>query len=157
MTSDQPSAQLRPARAPFVGRDRELNALLERLAAAGRGEGGVVLISGEPGVGKSRLLAEISSRAAAQGWRVLRGRAYDIDGMPPYLPFVDILRDHFRDLSDEKATTQVTVISPHLAPLLPGARFDVPEPARSSSQPEPEHERYRLFESLCELLLRIST
>ena len=60
--SDRPqgSALLGPSRAPFVGRERELNALLQRMAAAERGEGGVVLISGEPGVGKSRLLAEIA-------------------------------------------------------------------------------------------------
>src|SRR2546427_11259445 len=88
----QRSVLLGPSRAPFVGRERELNALLERMATAERGEGGVVLISGEPGVGKSRLLAEIASRARAEGWRVLGGRAYDVEGMPPYLPFVDVLR-----------------------------------------------------------------
>jgi DNA-binding CsgD family transcriptional regulator len=147
------SAQLGPKRAPFVGRERELSAVLERLAAAERGEGGVVLISGEPGVGKSRLLAEIASRAGAGGWRVLTGRAYDIEGMPPYLPFVDVLREHFRDQSDDDMTAHV---SPYLAPLIPGIRPDTLNPARSNSPPEPELERYRLFEGVCDLLLKVS-
>ena len=114
-----------------------------------------MLISGEPGVGKSRLLAEISRRAAAEGWRVLRGRAYDIEGMPPYLPFIEILREHFRDLGDDEVTARVGAISPHLAPLILGARSDA-QATRSTSSPEPERERYRLFESLCSLLLNIS-
>jgi len=77
-------------RAGFVGRERELAALAERLQAAGRGEASVVLLSGEPGIGKSRLLREFAGRALADGWLVLSGRAYDTDGMPPYL-LVEVL------------------------------------------------------------------
>ena len=132
----QASALLGPSLAPFVGRERELSALVERVAAAELGQGGVVLISGDPGVGKSRLLAEIATRARAKSWRVLVGRAYDIEGMPPYLPFVEALREHFRGLGNEE--------------------FQLEKAAPSSSQTEPEVERYRLFESLSDLLVEIS-
>jgi predicted ATPase len=54
--------------APFVGRERQMAFLMERLQAAGRGEGGVVLVSGEPGIGKTRVLAEFSARAQQGGW-----------------------------------------------------------------------------------------
>jgi DNA-binding CsgD family transcriptional regulator len=87
---------------------------------------------------------------------VLRGRAYDIEGMPPYLPFVELLREHFRDLGDAEVSERVGAISPHLAALLPGTRFDVPRSGRSTSSPEPDLERYRLFESLCAMLSNIS-
>lgn len=150
------SGFLGPWLAPFVGRDRELSALLQRLAAAERGHGGVVLISGEPGVGKSRLLAEVAGRVRAEGWSVLGGRAYDVEGMPPYLPFVELLREHFRDLSDDEVTGRVTAIGPDLARLIPGAGQVRPKSGRSSSLPEPEVERYRLFESVCALLLKLS-
>jgi ATP/maltotriose-dependent transcriptional regulator MalT len=152
----QTSPVLGPSPAPFVGRERELNALLQRVAAAELGQGGVVLISGEPGVGKSRLLGEIASRARARGWRVLVGHAYDMEGMPPYLPFIDVLREHFRDLSDEDVPAHVSAISPELASLIPEARGDVEKSALSSSHTEPEVERYRLFESVCDLLVKIS-
>ena len=72
-------------RPPFVGRERELAALWARLALAGQGHGGVVLAAGDPGVGKTRLVMELADRARAEGWLVLVGRAYDADGMPPYL------------------------------------------------------------------------
>jgi len=64
----------RAVRTPFVGRARELARLLERLEAAERGQGGLVLIAGEPGIGKTRLLRELAERARAGGWRVLGGR-----------------------------------------------------------------------------------
>jgi ATP-dependent Clp protease ATP-binding subunit ClpA len=71
--------------ASFVGRQHELAVLGECLAAAARGEGGVALVVGEPGIGKTRLLSELADRARADGWTVLSGRAYDSEGMPPYL------------------------------------------------------------------------
>lgn len=152
----QTSALLGPSLAPFVGRERELNALVQRVATAELGQGGVVLISGDPGVGKSRLVAEIATRARTKGWHVLVGRAYDIEGMPPYLPFVEALREHFRGLGDEELSLHASAISSELAALIPEAGRGVAKEALSSSQTEPEAERYRLFESLCDLLLKIS-
>lgn len=152
----QTSALLGPSLAPFVGRERELKALVQRVATAELGHGGVILISGEPGVGKSRLLSETASRASADGWRVLIGRAYDIEGMPPYLPFVDALREYFRSLGAERTVANASAISPELAALIPEARSEQAKSATTSSQSEPEVERYRLFESVCELLLAIS-
>src|SRR3990172_2057035 len=89
-------------RTEFVGRGRELAALAGPLQAAERGEAGVVLLSGEPGIGKSRLLREFSALALADGWLVLSGRAYDTEGMPPYLPFVEVLRQYVHASSDEE-------------------------------------------------------
>jgi ATP/maltotriose-dependent transcriptional regulator MalT len=76
--------------------------------------------------------------------------------MPPYLPFVELLREHFRDFGDDEVAERVRGISPYLASLIPGARSDVPKSPRPTASPEPELERYRLFESLCALMLDIS-
>ena len=81
----------------LVGREAELAALLGRLADASQGVGGVALVAGEPGIGKTRLLVELANRARASGWTVLSGRAYDTKGMPPDLPFVEALRDYVRE------------------------------------------------------------
>ena len=60
---------------PFVGRSRELTSITQQLAVASRGDGSVVLLSGEPGIGKSRVLVEVAAQAEASGWRVFIGHA----------------------------------------------------------------------------------
>jgi predicted ATPase len=74
-----------------VGREREIVALEQRLKEASQGHGGIVLLAGEPGIGKTRLLLELAEVARDQGWLVLIGHAYDSEGMPPYLPFVEAI------------------------------------------------------------------
>ncbi|HLZ71052.1 MAG TPA: AAA family ATPase [Dehalococcoidia bacterium] len=142
-------------RPPFVGRQQELTALLARLDAAAAGEGGVVLLAGAPGPGKTRLLGELGERAAALGWLVLAGRADDGAGLPPYLPFSEALRGYIRACPDDelrhrlgRAAAEVALLVPELADRLPDLP---PRPAIS-----PEHERYRLFENVCDLLLALA-
>src|SRR5215212_5996934 len=110
------------AEAPLVGRDAELAALLRRLADAGRGQGGVALLAGEPGIGKTRLLAELAERARRDGWRVLAGHAYDTEGMPPYLPFLEALRAHLRDASPDAVRAQLGRGAGQVALLIPELR-----------------------------------
>ena len=135
----------------FVGRERELAHLAERLEGAGRGEGGIALLSGEPGIGKSRLLREFAGRAQADGWLVLSGHAYDTEGMPPYLPFVEVLRQYVRASSDDELQPIVDD-APEIAALLPEirARFATRPPGQSLS---PESERYALFQGVSDFLL----
>src|SRR5262245_1625791 len=75
-----------PAR--FVGRSAEIAALDAALEAARSGYGGVALLAGEPGIGKTRLADELSERAAAQGALVLWGRCYEGAGAPAFWPWV---------------------------------------------------------------------
>lgn len=142
-------------RTPFVGRTAELAALRARLAAAGQGEGGVVLIAGEPGIGKTRLAGELAEQAQADGWIVLAGRAYQAEGLPPYLPFVEALRAYVRAAVPETLRRQLGQGARDVALLVRDVRTVLPEipPAEPS---DAEIDRYTLFESIADLLIAIA-
>jgi AAA ATPase domain len=94
-TGEDENTHSRPARPQFVGRERELSELRDGLADATSGQGrrgGVFLISGEPGIGKTRLADELAAEAASRGMQVVRGRCWEGGGAPAYLPWVDVLR-----------------------------------------------------------------
>ena len=77
----------------MVGRDAELAELVRFARAAAAGAPGAVLVAGDAGVGKSRLIAELAEDATGHGMLVLTGHCVNLpDGGPPYLPFVDALR-----------------------------------------------------------------
>ena len=78
--------------APLVGRQHELDVLRLLRQRAGGGESQAVIVAGEPGVGKTRLLAASSAEAQAAGWQIVRGGAYELQGLSPYYPFVEALR-----------------------------------------------------------------
>jgi DNA-binding CsgD family transcriptional regulator len=145
----------RTTRTPFIGRQRELAALMERLRAAGRGDGSVVLISGEPGVGKTRLLAELVERSRSEGWRALAGRAYETEGLPPYVPFIEALTAFVRAAADDELRAALGGGAADIALLVPEIAARLPElpalPPRS-----PEAARYQLFERVAETLVAIA-
>jgi class 3 adenylate cyclase/tetratricopeptide (TPR) repeat protein len=80
---------------PLVGRDRELSLLMHHAERAGRGNGQVVFVAGEAGIGKSRLLLELRRRLGAESFRWLEGRCASYGRNFPYLPVVDLLKAVF--------------------------------------------------------------
>ncbi|MBI1884889.1 MAG: AAA family ATPase [Chloroflexi bacterium] len=146
----------RPTLTRFVGRQEEAAQLRQQLEAAVRGQGGLVLVAGEPGVGKTRLLSELAIYAADRGLQVLTGRAYETEGMPPYLPFTEPLSQYLRTRTADELREDLDGSAAYLAKLLPRLHQlipDLPEPPPLS----PEAERYRLFEAVTEVLLTIAT
>jgi DNA-binding CsgD family transcriptional regulator len=75
-----------------VGRDRALDQLDQRLSESASGRGGTVLVTGEPGIGKSHLAEEVGRRAALRGCRVAWGRCRETGGAPAYWPWTQVLR-----------------------------------------------------------------
>ena len=82
---------MRRVRSPFVGRDQDMALLQARLAQAVRGQGQVVGIAGEPGIGKSRLLAEFRLYLTGQPVQYYEGHCVAYGQATPYLPVLDIL------------------------------------------------------------------
>src|SRR5438034_7475644 len=80
----------------FVGRQRELNLIWNHYHTASNGNAHVVLVSGEPGIGKTRLLDEVGALATKDGAIVLYGGASEAKGMPPYLPFLEAFGRHIQ-------------------------------------------------------------
>ncbi len=86
----------RPVLAPFVGRAKEFAELQRRMNAALDGEGQFVVVSGEPGIGKTRLLDELEKLASARQIRVLHGRSLERDRAFAYQGICEIIQEHFR-------------------------------------------------------------
>src|SRR5688572_2535970 len=76
----------------FVGREQELELLQEALANARDGRGRLVLLAGEPGIGKSRLADEFCRKEGVDGVSVAWGRCWELGGAPPYWPWSEALR-----------------------------------------------------------------
>jgi len=136
---------------PFVGREAELAALAADLDAALAGRGGVVLVGGEPGIGKTRLAEELAAQASARGALVLWGRCWEGEGAPAFWPWIQIVRAYV-DGSEPAALRQdmgagaadIAQLVPALRERLPG--LPMPPPT------EPEAARFRLFDSLAGFL-----
>jgi DNA-binding CsgD family transcriptional regulator len=135
----------------LIGRTFELDLLTRRLDSADRDEGSVVLIAGEPGIGKTRLMAELGKIAAMRGWKVLSGRAYESEGMPAYLPFIEALSGYARDLPPEELQAQLEAAGREVGLLIPGIAGQSGHVGAVQSV-SPEAERYRLFESVSTFL-----
>ncbi|MGH2532611.1 MAG: helix-turn-helix transcriptional regulator [Thermomicrobiales bacterium] len=129
----------------LIDRDAERAALRQSLEAAHDGAGQTVLIGGEAGVGKSRLMAATKTDAAARGFRVIQGNCFQPDVACPYAPILDLIRAHVTvdDLGPEAGALHALL--PDLAP-------------RSDAAPalDPEQERRRLFAALVRVVLRLA-
>jgi DNA-binding SARP family transcriptional activator len=136
---DPAPAASAPAQTTFVGRAVELAHLRSALADAFGGSGRLVLVAGEPGIGKTRLVDELAAHAAARGAFVTVGRCWEAGGAPAYWPWLQALRRHLGSGAADLA---------QLLPELRGA--DAPEPPAL----EPDAARFRLFETVTSYLTK---
>ncbi|HKY75093.1 MAG TPA: AAA family ATPase [Acidimicrobiia bacterium] len=138
----------------FVGRDDELQRLDQLWKEASAGERRLALVAGEPGIGKTRLAAELAGMVHADGAVVLAGRC-DEDLGVPYQPFVEALRHYVGHSAGEGLVASLGRHGGELVRLVPdiaGLVSGLPEPLRS----DPETERYRLFDAVAAWLGALS-
>ena len=88
VTGDAPPAS---GRTPYVGRESERAEARRLLDQAVAGQGGILLLGGEPGVGKTRLAEEVLLEARQRGCQALTGRCYEMEGTAPFMPWVEIV------------------------------------------------------------------
>jgi len=113
----RPSAR-KPPPVPLVGREAELATLGRRLAAAVDGECQFVLVGGEAGTGKSRLIQELEKLASARQIRVLRGRFSSRESAFPYQGLCELIQDYFRARERESASSAIPDFSDLIPDLL---------------------------------------
>ena len=141
-----------PARRVFVGRERPLEALRRDLDDAAAGRGRVLLIGGEPGIGKTRLAEEFAQHAARTGALVVWGRSWEAGGAPAYWPWIQALRSLLSNVDLDAVLTDDGVDAP-LAQLLPELGSRLPHVSEETST-SPDAARFDLFVAVSRLLQR---
>jgi DNA-binding SARP family transcriptional activator/tetratricopeptide (TPR) repeat protein len=134
---------------PLVGRDRELQQLLAAWRGARAGAGAVVTITGEPGIGKTRLAAELLERARAEGAHTASCAALDLGGGAPLAMWAELIGDLTADLETAPLDAAWPSALGALVPDLERRLGREPSPRATAS---PDLERARLFEATVALL-----
>ena len=135
---------------PFVGRAGVLAALAHALDEASSGRVRIALLTGEPGIGKTRTAERLAEIAAERGARVLSGWASSQPGAPPYWPWVRILRRLTDALDDAALRGRLRAASGEVARLLPELRPRVPGLAAPDDRAEASP--FRLFAAVAAFL-----
>jgi predicted ATPase len=134
----------------LIGRGEELAAFARRLAEVETGHWRGLVLSGEPGIGKTRLLAELERLAEARGYQVLSGRASELERDPPYWLFVDALDRHLRALAPDRLQRIDQRLGSELARIFPGLA------GLGGDSAAVLDERYRAHWAVSELLERLA-
>ena len=138
----------------FVGRALELAQLDNGLAAAIAGHGRLFLLSGEPGIGKTRLAEQFAAQASLQGMRVMWGRCWEGGGAPAYWPIIQIIRACAERADFAQVTEALGAGIAQLASLVPEIVRPLPMHAEraQSERLDPETARFQLFDAVATLL-----
>ncbi len=146
-----PPSLLATAVVDFIGREAELGQMQDVWQRAKEGRHQLVLVAGEPGIGKTRLSLEFARSRAAEGTTVLMGYS-DEENLVPYQPFVECLSWYFRHCPEADLRGQLAAISGgELAPFVPELRNRIPD-LPSPLPMDAEGQRYRLFEAVAGML-----
>ncbi|HVP26900.1 MAG TPA: tetratricopeptide repeat protein [Candidatus Bathyarchaeia archaeon] len=143
---------------PLVDRTEEMNVLKEAVYKAAHGEGGLVFVHGEAGIGKTRLLRELGAYAQSRGVQVLHGRCpglFRMDGVPPYIIWKEVIKDYLETCIPEQLYRVIGYYPAEVAKLVPelGQKLRTIPPSFPIS---PEQEQNRLFEAVSQFITNLS-
>ena len=131
----------------FVGRRLELEEMQSSLEDALRGQGRLLLLTGDPGIGKTRTAEQLATYAQVRGARVHWGRCHEGEGAPPYWPFSEAIRSYVAEADPVGLRWQLggrAAVVAKIVPELTERLGELPEPPRL----EPDQARFRLFDAV---------
>jgi tetratricopeptide (TPR) repeat protein len=143
---------------PLIDRIEEMNILKEAVYKAVHGEGGLVFVHGEAGIGKTRLLREVGAYARSRGVQVLYGRCpalFRMDGVPPYIIWKEVIKDYLETCTLEHLDRVIGFYPAEVAKLVP----ELSQKLRTIPQSfeiNPDQEQNRLFEAVSQFITNIS-
>ena len=138
----------------FVGRAHELGRLRAALDDALAGRGRLLMLSGEQGIGKTRIATELAEHAERHGAGVLWGRCYEREGAPPFWPWVQVIRACVETCDPELLRSEIRRQAAVVAELVPEVRDRVPGLELPAATRDPREARFRLFDSVATFLKR---
>ena len=138
-------------RTVFVGREAELRQLQTAFDGALSGNGALVMVVGEPGIGKTSVCEQLATYAAMRGGRTLRGHCYEEGSLSlPYLPFFEAMRTYVLDRDPDALRSELGSNAPYVARIVSEVRdkLEVEQPQGG----DPEDDRWRLLQGVTTFL-----
>lgn len=142
----------------LINRVEEMQILREAVDRATRGDGGVIFLYGEAGIGKTRLARELGAYARLRGMQVLFGRCpalLAMDGVPPYILWKEVIKDYLENCTPEQLYRVIGFYPSEVSKLVPELRQKLGNIPQSFSI-SPDQERDRLFEAVSQFISNIS-
>ena len=136
----------------FVGRQREMGELKAALEEALSGSGQLVMLVGEPGIGKTRTAQELTTYARMRGAQVLSGRCYEEQGVPPYWPWVQAIRSYVRERESDALRSEMGSGAAEIAQIVSDVHQKVQGLKPLPEQDSAEAARFRLFDAIATFL-----
>ena len=139
----------------FVGREQQLEQLRHGVDEALSGRGGVLLLVGEPGIGKTRTSEELVTYARMRGAQALWGRCYEGEGAPAYWPWMEIIRSYVHEREPKTLLSEMGSGAADIAEVVSDVRERLPG-LPSPPALQPDEARFRLFDSITTFLKNAS-
>ena len=139
----------------FVGREKEMDELRAGLEDALSGRGRLMMLVGEPGIGKTRTSEEFATYARLRNVQVLWGRCYEGEGAPAYWPWVQIIRAYVHDKEPKELASEMGPGAADIAQVVSEVKERLPG-LPAPPQLEPDQARFRLFDSITTFLKNAS-
>jgi predicted ATPase len=143
-----------PGARDFVGREQEMRVLRDALGDARQGRGRLMLLVGEPGIGKTRTAMEFATEARKAGTCVFWGACYDGEWAPPFGPFAQAIAEYARRCAPDSLRDDLGFGAAPIARVIPAVRERLPEVPEPASL-QPDEERFRLLDAVSQFLVAV--